>query len=160
MSLTRNVDLLRRLPKLDGLQWLRRIYRRSASAGAASPLVEITGFGDNPGRAQNVRLRAAATAARSALVVVLHGCGQTAASYDLGAGWSTLAKHYGFALLMPEQQARNNINTCFNWFNPEDTARDSGEASSIREMVAHMIEPIAKSIPGASSSRACRPAAA
>ena len=41
---------------------------------------------------------------RPALVVVLHGCGQTAAGYDLGAGWSTLAKHYGFALLMPEQQ--------------------------------------------------------
>ena len=40
-----------------------------------------------------------------ALVVVLHGCGQTAAGYDLGAGWSTLAKRYGFALLMPEQQA-------------------------------------------------------
>ena len=59
-----------------------------------------------------------------ALVVVLHGCGQTAAGYDLGAGWSTLAKHYGFALLMPEQQRVNNANSCFNWFNPEDTARE------------------------------------
>jgi len=75
-----------------------------------------------------------------ALVVVLHGCGQTAAGYDLGAGWSTLARHYGFALLMPEQQRVNNGNTCFNWFNPEDTARDSGEARSIREMIAHMAE--------------------
>ena len=45
---------------------------------------------------------------RPRLVVVLHGCGQTAAGYDLGAGWSTLAKHYGFALLMPEQQPSNN----------------------------------------------------
>jgi poly(hydroxyalkanoate) depolymerase family esterase len=75
-----------------------------------------------------------------AMVVVLHGCGQTAAGYDIGAGWSTLAKHYGFALLMPEQQRANNANACFNWFNPEDTARDSGEACSIRQMVAHMIE--------------------
>jgi poly(hydroxyalkanoate) depolymerase family esterase len=75
-----------------------------------------------------------------ALVVVLHGCGQTAAAYDLGAGWSTLARHYGFALLMPEQQRANNGNTCFNWFNAEDTARDSGEARSIREMIAHMVE--------------------
>src|SRR4051812_50126379 len=72
------------------------------------------------------------------LVVVLRGCGQSAAVYDLGAGWSTLAKHYGFALLMPEQQRANNANTCFNWFNPEDTARDSGEACSIREMIGHM----------------------
>jgi poly(hydroxyalkanoate) depolymerase family esterase len=74
-----------------------------------------------------------------ALVVVLHGCGQTAAGYDLGAGWSTLAKRYGFALLMPEQPPSNNANGCFNWFNPEDTARDSGEACSIRQMIARMV---------------------
>jgi poly(hydroxyalkanoate) depolymerase family esterase len=73
------------------------------------------------------------------LVVVLHGCGQTAAGYDLGAGWSTLAKHYGFALLMPEQASMNNAQGCFNWFNPEDTARDSGEACSIRQMIARMV---------------------
>jgi len=54
-----------------------------------------------------------------ALVVVLHGCGQSAAAYDLGAGWSTLAKHYGFALLMPEQASLNNAQGCFNWFNPK-----------------------------------------
>jgi poly(hydroxyalkanoate) depolymerase family esterase len=74
-----------------------------------------------------------------ALVVVLHGCGQTASAYDLGAGWSTLARHYGFALLMPEQQRANNSNACFNWFNPDDTVRDSGEARSIRQMIARMI---------------------
>ena len=70
----------------------------------------------------------ATSSRRTPLVVVLHGCGQTAAGYDLGAGWSTLAKRYGFALLMPEQQPSNNANGCFNWFNPEDTARGRGEA--------------------------------
>ncbi len=74
------------------------------------------------------------------LVVVLHGCGQSAAGYDLGAGWSTLAKHYGFALLMPEQQSSNNAQGCFNWFNPEDITRGSGEACSIRQMIARMVE--------------------
>ncbi len=74
-----------------------------------------------------------------ALVVVLHGCGQTAAGYDLGAGWSTIAKHYGFALLMPEQKVSNNANACFNWFVPTDASRDSGEARSIRQMIAHMV---------------------
>jgi len=42
--------------------------------------------------------------------------------------------------VMPEQQRINNGNTCFNWFNPEDTARDSGEARSIREMIAHVVQ--------------------
>ena len=73
------------------------------------------------------------------MVVVLHGCGQTAAGYDLGAGWSTLAQHYGFALLMPEQQRGEQCQGCFNWFNPEDIARDSGEACSIRQMIARMV---------------------
>jgi poly(hydroxyalkanoate) depolymerase family esterase len=71
-------------------------------------------------------------------VVVLHGCTQNAAGYDTGAGWSTLADRYGFALLMPEQKASNNGNGCFNWFNPEDTVRDGGEAFSIRQMIARM----------------------
>src|SRR4051794_34539856 len=69
------------------------------------------------------------------LVVVLHGCKQTAAGYDRGAGWSTLADRYGFALLLPQQQPANNPNGCFNWFQPADTRRGHGEALSIRQMI-------------------------
>jgi poly(hydroxyalkanoate) depolymerase family esterase len=76
----------------------------------------------------------------AALVVVLHGCTQTASGYDHGSGWSRLADELGFALLFPEQQRANNPNLCFNWFNAEDIRRDSGEALSIRQMVAAMIE--------------------
>ena len=75
----------------------------------------------------------------AALVVVLHGCGQTAAGYDYGAGWSTLADRYGFALLLPEQQRTNNAQRCFNWFSPADTERDSGEPASIKAMVDRMV---------------------
>jgi poly(hydroxyalkanoate) depolymerase family esterase len=60
---------------------------------------------------------------RPALVVVLHGSMQSAANYDRGAGWSTLADRYGFALLMPEQSRRNNLNRSFNWFQRNDTQR-------------------------------------
>jgi poly(hydroxyalkanoate) depolymerase family esterase len=74
-----------------------------------------------------------------ALVVVLHGCTQTAANYDLGAGWSTLADRYGFVLLLPQQQASNNLNSCFNWFLADDIERGKGEARSIRQMVETMI---------------------
>ena len=40
---------------------------------------------------------------------------------------------------MPQQQPSNNANGCFNWFNPEDTVRDGGEACSIRQMIARMV---------------------
>jgi len=70
------------------------------------------------------------------LVVVLHGCTQTAAGYDHSSGWSSLADEHGFVLLYPEQQRSNNPNLCFNWFSADDAARGKGEARSIREMVA------------------------
>ncbi|HMH73249.1 MAG TPA: PHB depolymerase family esterase, partial [Bradyrhizobium sp.] len=117
-------------------------FERNLRPGHRSPLVETTGFGSNPGGLRMFSFAPHNLQPAPGLVVVLHGCGQTAAAYDLGAGWSTLAKHYGFALLMPQQQPFNNANGCFNWFNPEDTERDSGEACSIRQMIAHAVREI------------------
>jgi len=138
LSLVKNVEFLRHLPKLNGFNGLVA-YGRSLVPGFHSPLVETSGFGSNPGDLKMMSFVPEHIERGAGLVVVLHGCGQTAAGYDLGAGWSTLARHYGFALLMPEQQAANNANSCFNWFNPEDTARDGGEACSIRQMIARMV---------------------
>lgn len=100
-------------------------------------LTEVHEFGTNPGALRMFKYVPATP--EPALVVVLHGCTQTAASYDLGAGWSTLADRYGFVLLLPQQQAANNPNGCFNWFLPGDLVRDRGEALSIRQMVETMI---------------------
>jgi poly(hydroxyalkanoate) depolymerase family esterase len=138
VSLAKNVEFLRRLPKLNGINAFGD-FGRNLRQGPGSPLVENTGFGPNPGALRMFSFVPDNLQQPPALVVVLHGCGQTAAGYDLGAGWSTLAKRYGFALLMPQQQSSNNAQGCFNWFNPEDTARDSGEACSIRQMIARMV---------------------
>jgi poly(hydroxyalkanoate) depolymerase family esterase len=135
VSVAKNVEFLRRLSRLNGLNG----FANPAMPGRPSPLVEVTGFGSNPGGLQMFCHVPEPRERGLALVVVLHGCGQTAAGYDLGAGWSTLARHYGFALLMPQQQPANNASNCFNWFNPEDTTRDHGEACSIRQMVARMV---------------------
>jgi poly(hydroxyalkanoate) depolymerase family esterase len=103
-----------------------------------SPLKSVPGFGSNPGNLKMFMYLPPQTEGRRALVVVLHGCGQTATGYDHGAGWSTLADRYGFALLMPEQHRTNNSNGCFNWFQPGDTRRGQGEAASIRQMIERM----------------------
>ena len=106
---------------------------------ASEPLARSSRFRHQSRRLAHVRLSAPGLADGSALVVVLHGCTQTAASYEYGAGWSTLADRYGFALLVPEQQRANNPNGCFNWFLPGDTQRGHGEALSIRQMVDKMV---------------------
>ena len=136
MSLAQNVEFMRQFSKLSGFNGLGAYGR---SPAVPSPLVEIGQFGTNPGALRMFAFVPEHLQRPPALVVVLHGCGQTAAGYDFGAGWSTLAKRYGFALLMPEQQAANNANTCFNWFNPGDVARGRGEAASIRQMIARMV---------------------
>jgi poly(hydroxyalkanoate) depolymerase family esterase len=137
LSLAKNIEFLRRLPKLNALHGLGG-FGRDLPPGVRSPLVETPGFGSNPGALKMLSFVPEDHQPQPPLVVVLHGCGQTAAGYDMGAGWSTLARHYGFALLMPEQQQSNNANGCFNWFNPQDTARGGGEACSIRQMIARM----------------------
>jgi len=96
---------------------------------------EGVAFGSNPGKLRMFTYRPKVLAGRPALVVVLHGCTQNAAGYNEGAGWSTLADRYGFALLLPQQQRANNPNGCFNWFLPEHSRRDQGEALSIRQMI-------------------------
>jgi poly(hydroxyalkanoate) depolymerase family esterase len=97
-------------------------------------------FGSNPGNLRAWTYSPQGPARKRPLVVVLHGCTQTAAAYDAGAGWSTLADEQGFMLLFPEQQRANNPNLCFNWFSPNDIRRDQGEALSIREMIATLIK--------------------
>ncbi|MDB5617053.1 PHB depolymerase family esterase [Tardiphaga sp.] len=139
MSLADNIEFLRNLPKLPKINDLVDLAR-VLPGGGESPIVEVTEFGSNPGDLKMFAYVPATLLPKPALVVVLHGCTQKAAGYDVGTGWSTLAEKYGFALLMPEQKSSNNGNTCFNWFSPEDTARDSGEALSIRQMIEHMAD--------------------
>lgn len=102
-------------------------------------LFDLAAFGSNPG-ALRARFYEGENLPHGApLVVVLHGCTQTAAGYDYGSGWSRLAAEEGFAVLFPEQQRANNSNLCFNWFVPEDIARDRGEVLSIRQMIEAMV---------------------
>lgn len=133
MSLSRTIDFLRHLPKFSDLA-----AEASGSKLKQSVLSEGQRFGSNPGNLRMFSFVPKEHDEELALVVVLHGCTQTARSYDVGAGWSALAERYGFALLMPEQQSANNAKGCFNWFEVEDTKRDSGEALSIRQMIAQM----------------------
>jgi len=129
-------------PRID-LHDLVRQHGRMASAAAGHPatssrLEEVSGFGSNPGAVRMLRFVPDALPAGAAVVVALHGCTQTAAGYDAGTGWSDLASRHGFALLLPEQSQANNMNRCFNWFEPADTTRGGGEALSIRQMVARI----------------------
>jgi len=123
---------------------IARLNAAAARAGVpgqtvASNLRPLTGFGSNPGGLNGFLHIPHDLPAAAALVVVLHGCTQTAAGYDAASGWSRLADEQGFAVLYPEQQRGNNPNTCFNWFEAGDTRRGSGEVESIHQMIQAVI---------------------
>lgn len=125
---------------LNRLSALRSKVAPGAPAYAkADRLSDLRAFGSNPGALRGRCYVPQSLAPSAALVVVLHGCTQSAADYDHGSGWSRLADEQGFALLYSEQQRGNNPGLCFNWFNTSDTQRDRGEALSIRQMVAAMV---------------------
>ena len=122
MSLADNIEFLRRLPKLNEIKSLNSFARGFNGAGASGRLVETVGFGSNPGDLKMFSYQPDDQRARkkTALVVVLHGCTQTAADYEKGPGWKALADKWGFVLLLPQQELLNNPNLCFNWFNGAD----------------------------------------
>ena len=130
LSRTVNQFRVRLRPKAGGMDFHQP---------GATPLIEEFDWGADPGALRMFTYVPPGLALGAPLVVVLHGCTQTAASYDHGAGWSTLAERYGFALLLPEQQRSNNPNGCFNWFQSGDIERGRGEAASIRHMVEKMV---------------------
>ncbi|MCL6250829.1 PHB depolymerase family esterase [Altererythrobacter sp. KTW20L] len=111
-----------------------------ARAGGETHLRPLTGFGSNPGNLGAWTNLPGESGPPVPLVVVLHGCTQTAAAYDSGSGWSALAQAYGFAVLLPEQRRANNPNLCFNWFADADTRRGSGEALSIAQMIDALVD--------------------
>jgi feruloyl esterase len=126
--------------RFDGLKpGTKTALLRPRPSPAATPLAEAS-FAPNPGNLRMFQMLPRGLKPGAALVVTLHGCGQTASGYDAGAGWSQLASQMGFALLAPEQKAVNNPNTCFDWFNPEDITRGQGEAASIAAMIQTMVQ--------------------
>lgn len=99
-------------------------------------LQEVSEFGANPGQLRMMMHVPRTLLPGAPLVVALHGCTQSAASFDRGTGWSDLADRHGFAVLLPQQTAANNPKACFSWFVPDDISRGRGEAASIRQMIA------------------------
>lgn len=104
-------------------------------ASAGSGLTQVTRFGSNPGNLSMYTYAPQGLPANAPLVIALHGCTQSANDYYSHSGWPKYADQYGFALVFPQTSSANNVNSCFNWFQPGDTARGQGESLSIKQMV-------------------------
>ncbi len=88
---------------------------------------------------------ATATAAGMPLVVMLHGCRQTAEAFARGSRMNQWADAGDFMVLYPQQSLARQVQRCWRWFQPDD---DHGGAEAdliaalIRsEVVRHGLDP-------------------
>lgn len=98
-------------------------------------LDQVASFGSNPGNLLMYRLIPAGLPANRPVIVLLHGCGDTASNFATTSGLEALATSRQFALVVPQQQYLNNFQTCFNWFDSANQSRGAGEMASIEQMV-------------------------
>ncbi|WP_342115314.1 extracellular catalytic domain type 1 short-chain-length polyhydroxyalkanoate depolymerase [Pseudoduganella sp. OTU4001] len=108
-------------------------------AASAAQLSEVTSFGSNPGNLRLFQYVPSNRAANAPLVVVAHGCSQTAQEFATQSGWLTLAEQHGFAVAFPQTSTANEpLAGCFRTWYPAHQERGAGEPQSVKSMIDYM----------------------
>ena len=71
------------------------------------------------------------------LVVMLHGCQQTATDFAAATRMNKLAERKGFAVLYPQQAAAADRHRCWHWYRRSDQ-QGVGDATLIAKMIAQV----------------------
>ena len=74
------------------------------------------------------------------LVIMLHGCTQSAMDFAKGTQMNALADELGMVVAYPEQTQLANAQKCWNWFRPGDQQNGRGEPAMIAGIVRAIIE--------------------
>jgi poly(hydroxyalkanoate) depolymerase family esterase len=90
---------------------------------------------DAGSRCYKVYLPAGGFEAPPPMIVMLHGCTQSADDFAAGTQMNRFADEHGFLVVYPEQSADANASKCWNWFLPKDQLRGAGEPSLMAGIV-------------------------
>ena len=71
------------------------------------------------------------------LLVMLHGCTQSARSFAATSGMNAIAAREGFMVLYPEQDRAHNLQGCWNWFDTRN-GRAQREADAISAAISQV----------------------
>lgn len=147
-------------PKHPGSGFARPPMPGRSGQSPEDPGSVVTGSFAGPAGAREYRLFVPSRPqVPAALVVMLHGCNQTADDFAVGTGMNRLAERDGLFVVYPMQTGRANPQRCWNWFEPRDQGRTTGEAAIIAGltravMAEHAIDPDRVYIAGLSAGGA------
>nr|WP_306264567.1 PHB depolymerase family esterase [Pararhizobium sp. IMCC3301] len=112
------------LPRIaDGARYEQRHF--SCSEGARDYRIYVPGGLSQPAEG---------------LLLMLHGCTQTADDFACGTGMNQLAEQHNLIILYPEQNRAENPSVCWNWFRPQDQRRGAGEPSLLAALTRQIEE--------------------
>jgi poly(hydroxyalkanoate) depolymerase family esterase len=74
------------------------------------------------------------------LIVMLHGCTQKASGFADGTHMNELAECYNFIVAYPQQLRAAHAYGCWNWFQPGNQERGSGEAALLAGIVQEIVQ--------------------
>jgi poly(hydroxyalkanoate) depolymerase family esterase len=98
-------------------------------------------FGNGAGtRRYRLYVPARAASGPRPLVVMLHGCQQSAADFAAGTAMNRLAEEHGCLVLYPDQERGANSSNCWNWFDAAHQQREQGEPSLLAGMTRKIVQ--------------------
>lgn len=74
------------------------------------------------------------------LIVMLHGCTQTALDFAAGTQMNSLADEYNFIVAYPQQQRANNRLLCWKWFTLANQSRTGKEPAVIANIIQAIVQ--------------------
>ena len=141
-SFTRGVAAMTRLARASGSRLLKQALEPAAARRQLPPGAGAWLPGMALGRRGALRWRlyrppGVGAGEKLPLMVMLHGCGQDAASFASVTRMNRIALRERFLVLYPEQDRLANPQGCWNWF---DT--DSGRAPAEADLILHAVDQV------------------
>ncbi|RKF15317.1 esterase [Roseovarius spongiae] len=128
-----------------------RLGAQAGPPASAAPMPEGAAFRSGRfacaagARGSRTYVPASATQGVEGVVMMLHGCTQSAEDFAIGAGMNALAETHRLIVIYPQQSRRDNAQSCWNWFSPGDQRKGRGEpailAGIAREALAEFAVP-------------------
>lgn len=69
------------------------------------------------------------------IVVVIHGCLQSAEAMAMGTGWDRIADKENLLMIYPQVPTGSHALDCWGWFAPENQSRQSGQLKQVYDLL-------------------------